>query len=100
KGPTKRIQRFCMACMDGDYPTGDVTPNVLRSIEAERCAETRRQERGRPPDGRPAYGAASPSHGGARPSRGGAGKPGAPGKSPAPVGGKSATALDAARRAR
>jgi amidophosphoribosyltransferase len=45
KGPTKRIQRFCMACMDGDYPTGDVTPEVLRSIESERAAEARRSER-------------------------------------------------------
>ena len=37
-------EKFCMACMDGDYPTGDVTPQVLRSIEAERAAEARRLE--------------------------------------------------------
>ena len=44
KGPTTRIRRFCMACMDGDYPTGDVTPEVLRTIESERFRETRREE--------------------------------------------------------
>jgi amidophosphoribosyltransferase len=31
-----RIQHFCMACMDGRYPTGDVTEEVLERIEAER----------------------------------------------------------------
>src|SRR5213076_1958199 len=35
KGPTRRIRQFCMACMDGKYPTNDVTPEVLRSIESE-----------------------------------------------------------------
>jgi amidophosphoribosyltransferase len=44
KGPTKRIRQFCMACMDGNYPTGDVTPEVLRSIESERSREARRLE--------------------------------------------------------
>jgi amidophosphoribosyltransferase len=29
-------RQFCMACMDGNYPTGDVTPEVLEEIEAER----------------------------------------------------------------
>jgi amidophosphoribosyltransferase len=29
-------RRFCMACMDGNYPTGDVTPAVLEAIEKER----------------------------------------------------------------
>jgi amidophosphoribosyltransferase len=29
-------RRFCMACMDGSYPTGDVTPEVLAEIENER----------------------------------------------------------------
>lgn len=42
KGPTTRIQQFCMACMDGDYPTRDVTRRVLSTIEAERAAEQRR----------------------------------------------------------
>ena len=27
---------FCKACMDGNYPTGDVTPEVLDRIESER----------------------------------------------------------------
>jgi amidophosphoribosyltransferase len=31
-------RRFCMACMDGKYPTGDVTPEVLAELEAERLA--------------------------------------------------------------
>jgi len=31
-----RIQRFCKACMDGDYPTADVTEETLREIEVER----------------------------------------------------------------
>jgi amidophosphoribosyltransferase len=44
KGPTQKIRRFCMACMDGEYPTGDVTPEVLRTIEAERSRESRRQD--------------------------------------------------------
>jgi amidophosphoribosyltransferase len=44
KGPTTRVERFCMACMDGNYPTGDVTKDVLRSIEAERFAASRRAE--------------------------------------------------------
>jgi amidophosphoribosyltransferase len=29
-------RRFCMACMDGNYPTGDITPDVLDAIERER----------------------------------------------------------------
>jgi amidophosphoribosyltransferase len=44
KGPTKRIHEFCMACMDGNYPTGDVTRKVLASIEAERSREARRAD--------------------------------------------------------
>ncbi len=31
-----RIEHFCMACMDGNYPTGDVTDEVLERIEGER----------------------------------------------------------------
>lgn len=30
------IKRFCMACMDGDYPTGDVDRSVLDRIAGER----------------------------------------------------------------
>jgi amidophosphoribosyltransferase len=44
KGPTKRVREFCMACMDGRYPTGDVTPDVLRTIESERNREARRAD--------------------------------------------------------
>ena len=29
-------RQFCMACMTGDYPTGDITPEVLEAIESER----------------------------------------------------------------
>lgn len=36
RGPTDRVRRFCHACMDGKYPTGDVTTQVLRTIESER----------------------------------------------------------------
>jgi amidophosphoribosyltransferase len=43
RGPTERVRRFCMACMDGQYPTGDVTPTVLRTIESERAAAARRE---------------------------------------------------------
>lgn len=32
----KKIQSFCGACFDGIYPTGDVTPEILREIEEER----------------------------------------------------------------
>jgi len=41
KGPTKRVSGFCHACMDGHYPTGDITPEVLRSLEGERNSATR-----------------------------------------------------------
>ncbi len=30
------IQHFCKACMDGQYPTGDVTTEMLQEIESER----------------------------------------------------------------
>jgi len=30
------VQRFCKACMDGQYPTGDVTETTLAEIESER----------------------------------------------------------------
>jgi amidophosphoribosyltransferase len=33
-----RIEHFCMACIDGRYPTGDVTDEVLSRIAAERRA--------------------------------------------------------------
>lgn len=34
-----RVERFCTACFDGEYPTGDVTEEMLRAIEEERtCA--------------------------------------------------------------
>ncbi len=31
-----KINHFCAACFDGVYPTGDVTPDILKEIEAER----------------------------------------------------------------
>jgi amidophosphoribosyltransferase len=30
------IKHFCAACFDGIYPTGDVTPEILKEIEKER----------------------------------------------------------------
>ena len=30
------IKNFCMACFDGNYPTSDVTEEVLRAAEASR----------------------------------------------------------------
>ncbi len=34
-----KIKNFCAACFDGIYPTGDITPDLLDDIEAERkCA--------------------------------------------------------------
>jgi len=32
----KKLTRFCGACFDGEYPTGDVTPEILKEIERER----------------------------------------------------------------
>ena len=32
-----KIEKFCNACMTGEYPTGDVTREMLTAIEGERC---------------------------------------------------------------
>ncbi|MFB0566371.1 MAG: amidophosphoribosyltransferase [Candidatus Aminicenantaceae bacterium] len=32
----KKLTSFCAACFDGVYPTGDVTPEILKDIEKER----------------------------------------------------------------
>ncbi|MHC4547337.1 MAG: amidophosphoribosyltransferase [Planctomycetota bacterium] len=40
-----RIQTFCKACMDGEYPTGDVTPETLAEIESERLTAYREIEK-------------------------------------------------------
>ncbi len=32
----QRIERMCTACFSGDYPTGDITPQMLLRIERER----------------------------------------------------------------
>jgi amidophosphoribosyltransferase len=32
----KNLTQFCGACFDGKYPTGNVTPEILRSIEKDR----------------------------------------------------------------
>jgi amidophosphoribosyltransferase len=39
----KKLSRFCAACFDGLYPTGDVTPDLLKRIEDERQAVHDRQ---------------------------------------------------------
>ncbi|HPW17136.1 MAG TPA: amidophosphoribosyltransferase [Candidatus Aminicenantes bacterium] len=31
-----RLESFCAACFDGVYPTGDITPDLLEDIEADR----------------------------------------------------------------
>lgn len=41
RGPTDRVKHFCRACMDGEYPTGDVTAKVLRTLEGERNRASR-----------------------------------------------------------
>ncbi len=35
------IEAMCTACFSGDYPTGDVTPELLLEIEAERIGQGR-----------------------------------------------------------
>jgi glutamine phosphoribosylpyrophosphate amidotransferase len=32
----KKIKNFCAACFDGIYPTGDITPEILKAIEKGR----------------------------------------------------------------
>ena len=39
----KKLTHFCGACFDGIYPTGDVTPEILESIEKERKLAQERQ---------------------------------------------------------
>ena len=41
-----KIGKFCRACMDGDYPTGDVTTETLAEIESERLKAHRAIEEG------------------------------------------------------
>ena len=36
------IETFCNACFNGEYPTGDVTREMLTAIEGERC-QSRKQ---------------------------------------------------------
>ena len=33
-----KIKSFCNACFTGEYPTGDVTREMLDTIEGERCS--------------------------------------------------------------
>ena len=33
----ENIEKFCNACFTGEYPTGDITPERLRSIAGDRC---------------------------------------------------------------
>ena len=37
-GEAPEDRTFCMACMDGNYPTGDITSDVLAEIERERLS--------------------------------------------------------------
>ena len=39
----KELNEFCGACFDGKYPTGDVTPSVLKRIEKERSQTHKNQ---------------------------------------------------------
>lgn len=39
----KKLKEFCGACFDGLYPTGDVTPEILETIEKERKLAQERQ---------------------------------------------------------
>jgi amidophosphoribosyltransferase len=41
----KELNAFCGACFDGCYPTGDVTPELLDSIEKERRELQQKQKR-------------------------------------------------------
>jgi amidophosphoribosyltransferase len=38
-----KLKRFCAACFDGNYVTGDVTPEMLNTIENERQGAQNRQ---------------------------------------------------------
>lgn len=40
----RKLTKFCGACFSGDYPTGDVTPEILQHIEAERKSLQQNQE--------------------------------------------------------
>jgi len=39
----KNLTQFCGACFDGNYPTGDVTPEILKSIENSRKLSQKNQ---------------------------------------------------------
>ena len=39
-----KIKKFCSACFDGDYVTGDVTKKVLQKAEASRCCQVLTEE--------------------------------------------------------
>lgn len=39
----KKLKAFCGACFDGMYPTGDVTPEILETIEKERRLQREQQ---------------------------------------------------------
>ncbi len=43
------LRHFCKACMDGHYPTGDVTEETLREIESERLKSHGQIEAAVPP---------------------------------------------------
>jgi amidophosphoribosyltransferase len=35
----EKIEKFCNACFNGEYPTGDITVERLQAIEAERSSQ-------------------------------------------------------------
>ena len=38
-----RIEKFCNACFTGEYPTGDITREVLETIEGERASSAKQR---------------------------------------------------------
>ncbi len=43
KKENKKLTAFCGACFDGIYPTGDITPDLLKKIEQERLITQKHQ---------------------------------------------------------
>ena len=45
-----KLTHFCGACFDGDYPTEDVTPEILKEIEREAIIEALKLTSGKKKD--------------------------------------------------